>query len=446
MTNSDLPSRVRSTIAFFERHKLWYVLTRNSAATSCRDAVARRHRLGVQGIPLYDELKSFCGVAQRSDGSRQVVLCHCRANTRFDMDAVGRLLHSRGAITRLPEHELSKSMAEYGTVNPFSEAHQYLHVFDEDVFARYTPPHTMMTNAGDRTWAVEFRPSDAMRALCEESSGVLVGRIRTCQSRSRLMPKIGLITGNPPNAGMVVWRSMNEEIHARSAREQRFCNELVYPKVVVHSLPDLGLSMGLPARRDDVWNVLRESIAEMIDAGVTHLALACNAAHYYSERIQQICPPGVAFVSMVDTVAEFVVSKAVGELTIVGLPVVATLGEFSGYRKLSSLGIQPLDPGVTESIRELALHVRRLEDPSWGNKALNRLQHALRAGVPTSKVLLAMNEASVLLERFPQFRERLSGKALIDSLRLYGKALADIYVDALPEDESARYKYVGEGT
>src|SRR4051812_8397841 len=85
--DAELPKRVQSARDFFKRNGLWYRLTQNSVATSCRDAAARRQRLGKEGIPIYDELRSFCGAAYYPDGSRRLVLLHCRANSHFDMEA-----------------------------------------------------------------------------------------------------------------------------------------------------------------------------------------------------------------------------------------------------------------------------------------------------------------------------------------------------------------------
>ena len=44
--NDATPKRVLETLAFFKQHQIWSIVSRNSMATSCRDAVSRRNRLG----------------------------------------------------------------------------------------------------------------------------------------------------------------------------------------------------------------------------------------------------------------------------------------------------------------------------------------------------------------------------------------------------------------
>ncbi len=430
--DSDMPRRVQSTVDFFRRSTLWYRLTRNSVATSCKDAAARRQRLGKEGIPIYDELRSFCGAAYYSDGSRKIVLLHCRANSHFDMEAAVRLLGATKRIARLSPDELSRDKADYGTVNPFSEPAEYVQVFDEDVLNQYTPPHTMMTNAGAHTWAVEFRPADVIGALRQASPGVLVGRITIATGVPKRIPVIGIITGNGPESGIALWRYMNEEIHKRLKRENRMRGDLSYPKVVVLSIPEMGLSMELEQREQNVWEVIRGGIEELVSCGVSHLALACNTTQY---RIRAMCEPSVRFVSMVDVTSDYIRREHLNDITIIGIPTVASLGQYSAYAPLRALDVHAVEEHARPHMEELAYLVKQLDAASPDNKSLNRLQHVIRSGVRTSRVLIALTEVSVLLERFPRLRQTIGGKAVIDPLQLCGTALAEIYLRSLPREE-----------
>jgi aspartate/glutamate racemase len=351
------------------------------------------------------------------------------------MKAAANLLGTTKRIARLSAEDLSRDSAEYGTVNPFSEATEYIQVFDEDVLTQYMPPHTMMTNAGAHTWAVEFRPSDIINALRMEAPQVLVGRITTETSVPKRIPVFGIITGNGPESGIALWRNVNEEIHAHLTLENRMRGDLSYPKVVVQSIPEMGLSMELVQREDDVWEVIRNAIEQMAACGVTHLTLACNTTQYFSDRIRNFCDPAIKFVSMVDVTSEYIRQENLDDITIIGIPIVASLGEYSAYRALKALGVRAVEEHARPYMEEMAYLVKQLDAISPDTKSLNRLQHVMRSGVQTSRVLIALTEVSVLLERFPRLRKKIGGKAVIDPLRLCGKALADIYLRALPQEE-----------
>jgi len=414
---------------------MWHILTRNSVATSCRDAAARRNRLGVEGIPIYDEMRSFCGAVYRSDGSRRIVLLHCRANAHFNVDAAGQLLGATRRIARLSPEELSRDTTAYGSVNPFSESGDYIHVFDEDVFTAYASPHTMMTNAGDHTWAVEFRPLDLVSALRADATEVHIGRIATEVPLIMPRPVFGIITGNGPESGMALWRNVNEKIHAELKRLNCMRGDLSYPRVVIESVPEMGLSMELTQRHDAVWAVIKRTVLELIGCGVTHLALACNTTQFFGDRIRNLCPPSVEFISMVDITYHHIQANDLKDITIIGIPAVAALGEFSGYSSLRALGVKQVEDHAKPHMEEVASIVKQLDALSPDPRSLNRLQYVIRSGVQTSKVLIALTEVSVLLERFPKLRQNIGGKEVIDPLRLSGEAMARIFLETLPPEE-----------
>lgn len=428
-----MPERVRRTVEFFERRKLWYKLTRNTAATSCRDAAARRIRLGNQGIPLYDELRSYFAGCQMG-GSRQLILCHCRANAHFDLNAIGRLLGAVGGIVRVPPEGLAQFQAEYGTINPFSEAGRHLQVFDEGLLARHTPPHTMMTNAGDQTWAIEFHAPEAIEALRGETGRVVVGSIAARRFRSSQVPVFGIVAGNGPESGMALWRNLNDAVHAQTATRSGFRGDVSYPAVMVQFEPEMGLAADLPDRQEFVWKAISRAIERLCGCGATHLAIPCHSAQFFSIRILELLAgSGVQFIPLSNVIAAHLLVRPHGEeTTIVGAQAVACLGEYSAYRELSSLGLRPLEPEAAAYMEEIALLVKHTDSRSLNVAALNRLRHVLRNLVHTDRVLIALAEVSLLLERHPKLRDRFGGRIIVDPLRMYGQALADLYLRALP--------------
>lgn len=432
---ASMPTAVLATRTFFERHGLWYRLTRNSIATSCRDAAARRRRLGADGIPLYDELKSLCVAVYRGD-DRYYALLHCRAHTRFDLEAARLLLRATRPLARLAGDELTQHFGcTYGTVNPFTHTTQFIQVFDESVTTIYTPPHTMMTNAGNHTWAVEFRPSQVIEALKDEAE-VHVGNIATRQRTSADLPSFGIITGNGPESGIALWRQINDSVYAGLPREARLVGDLAYPRVLVHSLPEMGLSMELGARQEEVWAIIRQAVEQLCASDVRYIALACNTTQFFADRIHELTRPrGVEFISMAEVVMHHIRAEEWQDLTIVGIPVVAELGEYSAYRALGELGVQPVGERAHSALQELGYLVKKLDRGEKDSRALNLLRNVLRDGVSTNRVLVALTEISILLQRFPKLGSEIAGKTIVDALRLYGEALAKIYLDALPQIE-----------
>ena len=384
------PLRVHRTLHFFRHHSLWHVVSRNTPATSCRDAAARRQRLGTQGIPLHDELKSMMMAAYFPGGERRYVLLHCRANTRFDLETAARLLKVERPLARLASEELEHKFENYyGTVNPFSEAESFIQVFDDDLLNQYTAPHTLMTNAGDLTWAVEFEAAPVIEALHQVSPQVMVGRIATSSNRSYHLPTFGIITGNGPESGMALWRHLNAIVYQQLTMQGRLYGDISYPRVIIHSLPEMGFSMELREREEQVWKVLQEAVQQLIDAKVDYIAIACNTTQFFAERIRALCKPaGVEFVSMAEVVLDYIRRNGLDDITLIGIPVVAELGDYSAYRPLRDLQVQPVAEITKPHLQELGYMVKRLDHTSQDSKALNKLTHILKSGVNTSKVLI----------------------------------------------------------
>lgn len=386
-------------------------------------------------MPLYDELKSLCVAVYRGD-QRLYGLLHCRANKRFDLDAARSILNATRPLARLSADELEREFqCTYGTVNPFGSTGRFVQVFDEDVLSRYTPPFTMMTNAGDHTWAVEFKPAEVIPALQAEGE-VYLGPISTRRSGAISLPSFGIITGNGPESGIALWRHLNDSVFSNLSPEGRLVGDLSYPRILIHSIPEMGLSMELGERIDEVWSVIAAAVDQLCSSGARYLALACNTTQYFADRIRERARPhGAEFVSMAEVVVDELRRREWKDLTIIGIPVVADLGPYSAYQPLASLGVRPVREAVLTQLQELGYVVKRLDRGEKDSRALNLLRNILRNGVETRGVLVALTEISILLQRFPKLSSEIDGKSIVDSLRLYGEALARLYLDALPKIE-----------
>jgi hypothetical protein len=108
---------------------------------------------------------------------------------------------------------------------------------------------------------------------------------------------------------------------------------------------------------------------------------------------------------------------------------VAGLGPYSTYRALADRGAR-----CWQHCTSWAYLVKRFRSRGQRVKALNKLRYILRAEVQTPRVLIALTEISVLLERFPGTHQRLKPLEIIDPLAIYGTHLGQLYLAALPDD------------
>jgi aspartate/glutamate racemase/prolyl-tRNA editing enzyme YbaK/EbsC (Cys-tRNA(Pro) deacylase) len=429
---SSVPAGVQKSLDFFQRQEVWRIVSRNSPATSCRDASARRNRLGSQGIPLHDELKSLCVVKYR-DGNRSFALLHCRAHRRFDLERAAKVLQSDRPLVRLSTTEMLAHFGmDYGTVNPFVAPSEFEQVFDEDVLGIYPLPGTMMTNLGHHEWAVEFEPQETVEHLGHEWP-IIVARITGSELRQTQLPSYGIITGNGPESGMALWRTLNHAVREGVADNQRIHGDFLFPRVITLSLPEMGLSMELRNRYEQVRRVVDDAANQLCSAGIGTVSLACNTTQHFCSEIRRVVEPkGVEFLSMAESVLEYIRQHQIDDVTIIGIPVVADLGELSAYKPLRSLNVRPVHPRAEEHLQELGYLVKKLGHREQDSAAMNKLQHIIKSGVETEHVLIALTEISVLLQGFPKHQKQIGGKSIIDPLRLHGESMARKYLRALP--------------
>ncbi len=426
LTNMRFYNVVMETIRFFERHRIWYILGRNTKALSCRDAANKRNRLGKLGIPLEDELKSFLGQYADTDGHRRFVAVHCRGDQSLDMGKVRSALRTQSNVERLMTTDSVDDAADiYGLVNPFSlttgfRGEPVIQVFDASVLEFRGLPNTMMTNAGERTWSVEFRPRDVVKALGDHA---IVADVTEAPAVRREGPvSIGIITGNAPS-GILLWQHINRHVQTRMGN--RFQGDLSNPPVSVRSVPGLGLSMELDKRAEQVWEQLEPAVRSLCEEGVRLLCLACHTNHYFTERIRAVAAPyGATFISVAETVGQWVQHNQVPEVTLVGISYVAALGEWSAYRHLATkTRVEPLSDKGLERIHELGYRVKQ-EGSSEGGR--NRLRSIVNDETRTSHVVIALTEMSVLLDS--QRKPAKSSRVIVDALKIYGDEIADVYM------------------
>ena len=192
-----IPHPVLSTIRFLEARGLSARFSRNPMAHGCEDAATKRLRNGRRGIPLADELKSLAGAYITGGTAEHVFLCHIPAHRRFDIRKIRAALGAPQRPRWLSAGGCQSLGIGFGRVNPFLD--DVVHIFDESLPSR---DGTMMTNAGDRTWAVEFCPADLIRSI----HGSIIADVVVCDAinqhdKQSSRPELDLIASLESQAG-----------------------------------------------------------------------------------------------------------------------------------------------------------------------------------------------------------------------------------------------------
>ncbi len=425
-----VPSCVLRVCDFLNQHGVWLRISRNHEARSCRDAARKRRRLGHEGIDLWDELKSLIGRFVNSAGCQQYVIAHCRADRQVNLARLGHAVDARELPGILQGAELNRLGLSYGLANPFLLTttstpvfdQPVVQVFDQELLEPGRLPDTVMTNAGDLTWAVEF---DA-RTLIAQMEDAVVADIAVPDPKEisrpwgSLKPRaIGILTGNAPESGMALWEGINR--HVRFLLGPHCMGDISMPPMEIRSMPELGLTMELASRHELVWHKLRAAVEEICGMGISFLSIACHTTHYFTPQVREICDRfGVEFVSVAETLADWLRSQGVRQLALVGIRYVADLGPWSAYREpLAEFEVEALSERAKGLLDDLAYRVKKEGAKEAG---LNRLRDILRTEVDSDYVVLALTELSLLLAR--QRQESRSGRVLVDPLELYAEALA----------------------
>lgn len=429
---SALPAEVRKTIDFFSSNNIWFHLSRNSEARSCREAASRRFRLGHIGIPLEHELKSYFGKFINAAGVEQYVVLHCKGNQELDFDKVNKVLEAKLGVERLEIEDLHKIFSfenGYGLVNPFNLDPRFLdthilQVFDRSLTENNRSPYTMMTNAGDLTWAVEFKPSQLIETIKHPMVEDIIRVDDTYESQTPpWQQKIGIITGNAPESGILLWQKINQFIREKSIIY--FYGDISFPHVIVESIPDMGLSMELDIREHETWDALKKGIISLCKQGATILCIACNTTQYFTPEIRKITKQyGTRFISIPDVTFDYLEKNSIKEFALLGVKYVTGLNEkWSAFKPLRKFKVETLLETTIQQIHNLAF---RVKNEGITEAGLNKLRDLLNASTKSKNIVIALTELSLLLS--PQKKRSRKGRKYIDTLELLAEAAADEYL------------------
>jgi aspartate racemase len=417
--DSTAPENVRQVDTSLHRREIWHVISRNSPVRGCVEAARQRRRLGQVGIPLCDELKSLVCVAVSSPSVVRYVILHARGHQTFDLDKVRGLLGV--SVQRLPSPDLFHEFdLEYGTVHPmaFGSRSDVVQVVDDTVLQPFYPPHTLMTNAGDLRYGLEFR-AELFQAMQNVRIGDVVGDINKHVPAVRTL---GIVTGNSPESGMLLWERINARI--RQDTRAHFKGDLDFPRIMMRSVPDLGASMELGLREPDVRASVMDAVKGLCQDGAEVIGIACNTTQYLADEASELCAGfGATFVSLGAETRAYLQQHEVDGIFLLGIEAVTDLTGVTAFAAaLSGFQVTVPTPYQLEIITDLAYLVKTAVVTS---AAINRFRD-LMSTVPASEtVLIALTEVSVLLsERTNLRRER----RIIDTMDILADRMAATYL------------------
>lgn len=214
--------------------------------------------------------------------------------------------------------------------------------------------------------------------------------------------RIGIISGSGPEAGIDLWRKILDA--NRRLLGPRFQGDLNAPDVTIYSIPELGFSMDLEKNENLIWNHLESNIRELAKR-VDLICVACNTLHYFCGRVIELGLPA-AFVSMVDSVTNYVKERGIARLAILGVCSVAELGKWSPYAALQSH--VKIERPNCRKVEELVVRIKKLGPDDASAKVT--LQ-AILTKLESETVLLACTELSLV-------QLEVTAKHMIDSTLL----------------------------
>ncbi len=144
--------------------------------------------------------------------------------------------------------------------------------------------------------------------------------------QSKTTGKIGIISGAGPEAGIDLWRKILT--HNKFLFGYRFQGDVSAPEILVHSVPELGLSIDIEAYESILWESLQQSL-QSFSGRVDFVCLASNVLHYFEDRIQEQSL-NFEFISMIAATEDAIASY--NQLALLALSKVIDFGNHSPYR------------------------------------------------------------------------------------------------------------------
>ncbi len=439
-----LPIAVRETISFFSSRGIWFLLSRNVPVVSCPDAARNRQRLGKVGIPLWDEMKTRLYKTTEDHGDPRYIMVHCRGDRKIQEKLLKETLGISDEMYEVEIGELTEKFGMVkGLVNPFGSfwMENSTQVFDKDLVRNLAPPGTMMTNAGENTWAIEFKVLELIEkckngittAICEHDSTTAKGLWGV-----RKKKKIAIITGNAPESGTLLLEMINANI--RKQLGELSLGDISLPEFVLYSIPELGLTMELDKRENDIWEKLSGTINKACGAGADVLCIACNTTQFYNQKVDAICKSWrTRYISVTGALQLYLYEHDIQKAVIAGIKYVAENSEWSAFHKeLRDVQLVALMENEVGFLEKLAYDKKtgKKESLKQGIQSILRtIENGKSQLKKTIPFILALTEVSISLQRdrsawreFAATSTDEYGRLVIDTLAILANETTKVFL------------------
>ncbi|MCK4734555.1 MAG: aspartate/glutamate racemase family protein [Methanophagales archaeon] len=423
------PNEVLDLEKKLNNKKIWFNISNNhdnQEALGCWDAVNKRVRLGHSKIPIFCELKSNFGFSINNN-KKKYMMVHCRGNQEIDYEKVNKII---GAEYQRIEDEIELehlSNSGFGLVNPFLgfDRPDILQIFDKSLITQNFIPYTMMTNASHRRWGIEFKPDELIDSLPNK----LIEDVILENTKFEIKKyKIGILTGNSPESGILLWEEINERIRYNLG-DNHFLGDMSFPEVIIESIPEMGLSMELDLRFKDVSDVVNKGITNLCERGASIICIACNTTQYFSGILKTICSKfGATYVSISEVTYQYLKKDNIKEFDFLGIKYVSDFKNWSDFKNLNKefdLNI-PKEEDISK-INEIAFEVKKKGKTGEGMKTLRKLRKLIDDATKTNTVIFALTELSIIFKSHKKFFIKKSKKVYLDTLIILAEAIGDMY-------------------
>lgn len=230
----------------------------------------------------------------------------------------------------------------------------------------------------------------------------------------RKMPRIGIITGSGPDAGIDLW---TKTLAAVRRRGDEFSGDTNVPEFTIFSLPTLGLSMELESHRDQVLSCLLDG-ARDIAARTDLFCIACNTLHVFAREILDLRLKA-RFVSVTDTTCKYVRKRGLQKVALLSTSTTAKNHIFESLSEWCEIEV----PEKPQFLDNLILNFKR--DPERRAEWARQGRKVIR-GLSSAHVILACTELPLFLP------SSVDGKELIDASTILAEEIAAIFASSLP--------------
>lgn len=233
-------------------------------------------------------------------------------------------------------------------------------------------------------------------------------------------PRIGIITGSGPEAGIDLWNKLLRASRRRLG--SAFRGDLDAPAVSIISEPALGLSMELEHNDAAVWACLKQCATDIAQR-VDYYAIACNTLNHYQDRLEAL-GLSARLVSFADVVLATLRQQGIGSVALLGARPVTDLGPWSHYRRLAGhVRIELPRPEQAHALHQLIYDVKAAGGDAPG---LRERFAGLLEALESDTVLLACTELPLI--PLPPTR-----KQVVDVTDLVAQRLAELAHSTLPD-------------